>query len=205
MNDVNEKDFEIKKDDVVLEAEFDDAEPTEEYVERPNDTVLYGWFFWRIFLIMVPVVGLIYAIIASKLTKNINKKRFLHAGIVWNAIGLALALGIIKGVSGYIKSTDKKLHAYLGNYGSTLELAQQIIAGEYDEAVDKIDFKRLLDATGFEFRYDLPQTLPIRELLANLDFETILNQVDFSRVNWGGVTDEQLRELYKALPLDRIR
>lgn len=209
MNSKNENENEIietkDEDYIVLDAEYDDVDPAPApYVEKPNEPTLFGWFFWWMLICFIPVIGLISAGIVSRKTKNISKKRFLHAGMVWNVLIVMIGFLTFKGVKSTIKGYDNILHGYLGDYGSTIDLAGQAMSGDWNGALERIDFEKMLVETGFTFK-DIPESVPIRDLLAILDFETILNKTDFSKINWNNVTDTQLQALYDALPQNRIR
>lgn len=199
---------EINDEDVVeLEAEFDDDESIpapKPHAEGPNEPTLFGWFFWWMLICIVPVIGFISAALIARKTKNISKKRFLHAGMVWNVLIILIGFLTFEGVKSTVKGYDNMLHSYLGDYGSTLELADKALSGDWEGALSRIDFEKMFIESGFTFK-DIPSSVPMRELLAMLDFDTILNETDFARIDWDHITDEQLQALYDALPKNRIK
>lgn len=207
MNTDNENIIEDKEDYIELDTEFpeEDGLPTPEpYVEKPNSPTLFGWFFWWMLICIVPVIGFVSAAIVAKNTKNLNKKRFLHAGMVWNVLIILIGFLAFSSVKSTIKGYDNIIHSYLGDYGSTLDLASQAFSGDWNGALGRIDFEKMIVESGFTFK-DIPDTVPMRELLAMLDFDTILNETDFSKIKWENITDEQLQAIYDAIPKNRIK
>lgn len=172
-----------EKEETQQLEEIAEIQEEDEAVFQPTYS---GWYFLRIILFGIPVLGLVLSIIS--VYKNTDKQRryFTKAFVAWNCVSLLLLAFTAYIVSGYLKVTDASLHYYLGEYGSTLELVQDFSSGDIDTALGKLDLDRFTEKIEEEGVFESKE---LRKF--------------FTKIDWSLFTPEERQQILDSIQQSR--
>lgn len=139
--------------------------------EDLDETVGVGFYFSKMFLYAIPVVGWVLCILNAIVGKNKSKKNFARAMLLWLLIAAVLGVGVfflVQWASTYILDAINSMSGLdIKNWTDITKLTESGILSQFEELqqfgdiADILEQLKQLDTSGIQLPSDL-SNLPIQ-------------------------------------------